>query len=52
MDRVRNILLPNSLLSTLSSIGPGGDSFYEYLLKCYIAFGSKELLDMFWAVVW
>ncbi|KAH3746207.1 ER degradation-enhancing alpha-mannosidase 3 [Pelomyxa schiedti] len=31
-----------------SSIGPGMDSFYEYLIKCYIAFGDYKYLDMFW----
>ncbi|KAJ6830496.1 alpha-mannosidase I MNS5 isoform X1 [Iris pallida] len=30
-----------------SGIGAGVDSFYEYLIKAYILFGSTELWDMF-----
>ncbi|GFR52408.1 hypothetical protein Agub_g14979, partial [Astrephomene gubernaculifera] len=30
-----------------SSIGPGSDSYYEYLLKAYLLFGRSEYLDMF-----
>ncbi|KXZ51047.1 hypothetical protein GPECTOR_14g34 [Gonium pectorale] len=30
-----------------STIGPGSDSYYEYLLKAYLLFGKAEYLDMF-----
>ncbi|PKU87140.1 alpha-mannosidase I MNS5 isoform X1 [Dendrobium catenatum] len=33
-----------------SGIGAGVDSFYEYLLKAYILFGSDEFWDMFHSV--
>ncbi|WIA37908.1 hypothetical protein OEZ86_001285 [Tetradesmus obliquus] len=30
-----------------STIGPGSDSYYEYLLKAYLMFGEPEYLSMF-----
>ncbi|GLI62009.1 hypothetical protein VaNZ11_004584 [Volvox africanus] len=30
-----------------STIGPGSDSYYEYLLKAYLMFGKAEYLNMF-----
>ncbi|GIL75349.1 hypothetical protein Vretimale_8025 [Volvox reticuliferus] len=30
-----------------STIGPGSDSYYEYLLKAYLMFGKAEYLHMF-----
>lgn len=30
-----------------AGIGPGADSFYEYLLKTYLVFGDEEYLRMF-----
>ncbi|KAG0379647.1 alpha mannosidase-like protein [Mortierella sp. AD032] len=34
-------------MSTMTGIGAGTDSFYEYLLKSYILFGDDEYLDMY-----
>ncbi|XP_053576759.1 ER degradation-enhancing alpha-mannosidase-like protein 1 isoform X2 [Bombina bombina] len=34
-------------VGTLSGLGAGLDSFFEYLLKSYILFGEEEDLDMF-----
>jgi mannosidase alpha-like ER degradation enhancer 1 len=34
-------------IQTKSGIGAGSDSFYEYLLKAYILFGTEELYEMF-----
>ena len=30
-----------------ASTGPGADSFYEYLLKCYVLFGDEDLMEIF-----
>ena len=35
------------LTETHATVGPGQDSFLEYLLKGYLLFGDDELLDMF-----
>eukprot|EP01119_Soliformovum_irregulare_P001409 TRINITY_DN11117_c0_g1_i1.p1 TRINITY_DN11117_c0_g1~~TRINITY_DN11117_c0_g1_i1.p1 ORF type:complete len:727 (+),score=141.18 TRINITY_DN11117_c0_g1_i1:143-2182(+) len=40
-------VLTGKWVRTNSGIGAGFDSFYEYLLKCYILFGDYDLYHMF-----
>ncbi|MEW5301076.1 MAG: hypothetical protein WDW36_003957 [Sanguina aurantia] len=39
--------LTHHWISKEATIGPGGDSYYEYLLKAYLMFGDEKYLEMF-----
>ena len=40
-------ILKDEWSSREATIGPGIDSYYEYLLKAYLIFGDEQYLDMF-----
>ncbi|MEW5318101.1 MAG: hypothetical protein WDW38_009352 [Sanguina aurantia] len=42
--------LTHHWISKETTIGPGADSYYEYLLKAYLMFGDEKYLEMFGSV--